>query len=188
MGRAARKSAEERYSWPVIVQRYEELWEESLQIAKCARWDESRAKSLFHMSLEKSFGHFATGKLHSNRKCFITAEGQEWLKRPDRFYFLCQSYSSAPAQRFNQMLRSIADHPGIAVSKVIEAFGNNINEKTAANAHWSIARLFKYGLVASTQECGVIADQCSAVQTVTHDFRSSAISSTVPPEGSRANA
>jgi glycosyltransferase involved in cell wall biosynthesis len=188
MGQAARKSVEERYSWPVIIRRYEELWEESLQIAKVARWDEPPTKSLFHMSLEKSFGHFATGKLHLNSKCFITAEGQAWLKRPDRFYFLCQSYGSASAQRLNQMLRSIADHPGISVSRVIEGFSSRVDDRSAIDAHWGLPRLFKYGLVANTVESNAIAIQCGALQTVTHDLRNKAIGSTVPVEDSRANA
>jgi len=177
MGRAARQSAEKHYSWPVIVKRYEELWEESIQMAKTAPWEEALTSAVFRVSLEKSFGHFATGKRDPHCKCFITSEGREWLKRPARFYFLCHLYDSPTPQIFNQMLRDIAAHPGIPATKVVETFGRNVDQVSAADAHWSLGRLFKYGLVAGTEECGVTCDHGGALQAVTRDLGSSTIGS-----------
>ncbi len=187
MGRAARQSAEKHYSWPVIVKRYEELWAESIQMAKTAPWEEAHTSAIFRLSLEKSFGHFATGKRNPHCKCFITAEGREWLKRPARFYFLCHLYDPPAPQRFNQMLREIAACPGIPATKVVETFGGNADQASAADAHWSLGRLFKYGLVASTEECSVTEDHGGALQAVTRDFGSSTIGSTVSTEISGPN-
>jgi glycosyltransferase involved in cell wall biosynthesis len=178
MGRAARQSAERRYSWPVIVKRYEELWGESIQMAKTAPWEEAQTSAIFRMSLQKSFGHFATGKRHPHCKCFITAEGREWLKRPARFYFLCHLYDPPTPQRFRHILQAIADRPGISVTTIVETSGRDADQIPPADGHWSLGRLFKYGLVASTEECGVAADHGDALQAVTRDFGSSTIGST----------
>ena len=187
MGRAARQSAEKHYSWPVIVKRYEELWGESIQMAKAAPWEEALTSAVFRMSLEKSFGHFATGKRDPHCKCFITAEGREWLKRPARFYFLCHLYDSPTPQRFDQMLRDIAVHPGIPATKVVETFGRNVDQVSAADAHWSLGRLFKYGLVTSTEECSITGDDGGALQAVTRDFGSNTTGSTASAESSVAD-
>src|SRR5882762_10387431 len=128
MGRAARKSAEKHYSWPVIVKRYEELWQESIQMAKTAPWEEAHTSAIFSISLEKSFGHFATGKRDPHCKCFRTPEGREWLKRPARFYFLCHLYDPPTPQRFRQILQAIADRPGISVTTVAETFGRDADQ------------------------------------------------------------
>ena len=178
MGRAARQSAEKHYSWPVIVKRYEELWGESIQAAKTAPWEDALTSPVFRMSLEKSFGHFATGKRNPHCKCFITTEGREWLKRPARFYFLCHLYDPPTPQRFNQMLREIAARPGIPATKVVETLGGNGDQVSTADAQWSLGRLFKYGLVASTEECSVTGDQSGTLQAVTRDFGNSTTGST----------
>src|SRR5260370_31828661 len=39
MGQAAKQYVEEHCSWRVVVKRYEELWEESLQIARAVNSD-----------------------------------------------------------------------------------------------------------------------------------------------------
>ena len=178
MGRAARQSAEKHYSWPVIVKRYEEVWGESIQAAKTAPCEEDLASAVFRMSLEKSFGHFATGKRNPHCKCFITAEGREWLKRPARFYFLCHLYDPPTPQRFNQMLREIAARPGIPATKVVETLGGNGDHVSTGDAQWSLGRLFKYGLVASNEECTVTGDQSGALQAVTRDFGNGTTGST----------
>src|SRR6266446_7509579 len=147
MGRAARKSAEHHYSWPVIVKRYEELWAESTQVAKTVPWEESPTSAVFRISLEKSFGHFATGKRNPHCNCFITAEGREWLKRPARFYFLCDLYDPPSPQRFREMLQAIVDRPGVSVRTLVETFSIDSDQRSAADVHWSLGRLFKYGLV-----------------------------------------
>src|SRR5882724_3311536 len=175
MGQAARRSAEKHYSWPVIVKRYEELWGESIQAAKTARWEEGLASGVFCMSLEKSFGHFATQKRNPGCKCFITAEGREWLKRPARFYFLCHSYDPPTPQRLSQMLRTIADRPGISVTTVVETFCSQGGQRLAADAHWSLGRLFKYGLVTSIEECTAIGGYRGALEAVTNGYKSSTL-------------
>jgi len=187
MGRAARQSAEQQYSWPVIVKRYEELWGESIQMAKTTPCEEAHTSAIFRMSLEKSFGHFATGKRNPHCKCFITADGREWLKRPARFYFLCHLYDPPTPQRFRQILQVIADHPGISVTTVVETSGRDADQISPADAHWSLGRLFKYGLVASAEECSVTSDRGGALPAVTRDFGSTTIGSTVSTEISGAN-
>jgi glycosyltransferase involved in cell wall biosynthesis len=175
MGRAARQSAEKHYSWPVIVKRYEELWGESIQVAKTVPWEEALASPvLFRMSVEKSFGHFATGKRNPHCNCFITAEGREWLKKPTRFYFLCHLYDPPTPQIFCQMLRAIVDRPGISVTTLVETFGSDPHQGSAADAHWSLGRLFKYGLVTSVEECTATGDHRD-LQAVPHGSKSSSI-------------
>ena len=164
MGRAARQHAKENYSWPVIVKRYEELWEESIQTAKTAPCDTARMNLLFRMPVEKSFGHFATGKRDWDCKCFITAEGREWLRRPARLYFLCALHSPPTAQGFTRMLRAIADCPGISVTTVVELFDKKGDQILAADANWSLARLFKYGLVTDTEKCIATGEDRSGVE------------------------
>src|SRR5882762_5782425 len=187
MGRAARQSAETHYSWPVIVKRYEELWGESIQMAKTAPWEDAHTSAIFRMSLEKSFGHFATGKRNPHGECFITAEGREWLKRPARFYFLCHLYDSPTPQRFRQILQVIADRPGISVTTVVETSGRDADQISPADAHSSLGRLFKYGLVASIEECSGTVDHGGALQAVTRDFGRSTIGSTVSTDISGTN-
>src|SRR5260370_23331791 len=140
MGRAAGQSAEKHYSWPVIVKRNEELWGESLQTPKTAPWEEALTRPVFRMSLDKSFGHFATGKRNPHSECFITAEGREWLKRPARFYFLCHLYDTPTPQRFNQMLGEIAARPGIPATKVAETFGADSVPILTPHPHFTLRR------------------------------------------------
>lgn len=173
MGRSARTYAEEHYSWPVIVRRYEELWEESMQMARAAQRNEIVTSPIFTMPLEKSFGHFATTKRNADCTCFITAEGLAWLERPARLYFLCRLYGPPFPQRFVQMLRTIADRPGISVAKVVDLYCSDANRISAMDAHWSLARLFKYGLVTSCGDCVPTGYHGAAVRAITHDFRSS---------------
>ncbi len=173
MGIAARQSAERHFSWRVIVKRYEELWEESIQMAKAVPLDETLASSLFRMSLQKSFGHFATGKRNSRCTCFVTLEGREWLKRPTRFYFLCHLQDPPEPQQFRQMLRAIADRPGISAAEVVETFSVNADQKAAVDAHRILGRLFKYGLVASTEECIAAVKHGGLLQALPHDCTSS---------------
>ena len=152
MGRAGRQFAKDRCSWRVIVNRYEELWHESSQMAKAACRGGSIRSPVLSVSLENSFGHFASAKRSFESKCFITAEGREWLRRPDRFYFLCPLHGCLSPQHFSDVLRTIAERPGIPVGKAVDlacsdGFRTSVNE-----IHWTLARLFKYGLVMSSED------------------------------------
>ena len=152
MGRAGRQFAKDHCSWRVIVNRYEELWQESSQMAKAACRGGTIRSPVLSVSLENSFGHFASAKRSSESECFITAEGREWLKRPDRFYFLCPLNGCLSPQHFSTLLRTIAERPGISVGMVVDlacsdGFRTSVNE-----IHWTLARLFKYGLVMSTED------------------------------------
>jgi glycosyltransferase involved in cell wall biosynthesis len=152
MGQAARQYVEKYCSWQVVVKRYEELWEESLQIARVVNSNRMAASRLLNLSLEKSFGHYATEKRSQECKCFITAEGQEWLRQPARLYFLCHLSANPYPRKFANMLREISDRPGLSVAKVVELFFNDSDPASVADAHWTLARLFKYGLVADKQD------------------------------------
>ena len=76
------------------------------------------------------------------------------------------------------MLREIAARPGIPATKVVETLGGNGDQVSTADAQWSLGRLFKYGLVASTEECSVTGDQSGTLQAVTRDFGNSTTGST----------
>jgi len=152
MGKAAKQYVEKHCSWQVVVKRYEELWEESLQIARAVNSDHKIYSKLLNLSLEKSFGHYATAKRGHECKCFITAEGREWLGRPARLYFLCQLSGNPRPRKFANMLQEISDRPGLSVTKVVELFSNDSDPASVVDAHWTLARLFKYGLVADKQD------------------------------------
>ncbi len=147
MGRAAKQYVENHCSWQVVVKRYEELWEESLQIARAANSNSNASNKLGNLSLEKSFGHYATAKRSQETKCFITEEGREWLRRPARFYFLCQLSTVPSPLKFANALREISDRPGLSVANVVELFLDDSVPASIDDAHWTLARLFKYGLV-----------------------------------------
>jgi hypothetical protein len=148
MGQAAKQYVEKHCSWRVVVKRYEEFWEESLRIARAINLKHEAPSKLLNLSLEKSFGHYATAKRNRECKCFLTAVGQEWLRRPARLYFLCQLSATPCPRKLASMLREISDRPGLSVTEVVELFFNESDPSSMANAHWALARLFKYGLVA----------------------------------------
>jgi glycosyltransferase involved in cell wall biosynthesis len=152
MGQAAKQYMENHCSWRVVVKRYEELWEESLQIAKAANSNCKTSSKLLSLSLEKSFGHYATAKRSQECKCFITAEGREWLRRPARLYFLCLLSTVPSPHKFARMLRQISDSPGLSITKVVESFLNDSVQVSMDDANWTLARLFKYGLVIDKQD------------------------------------
>jgi len=152
MGRAGRQFARDRCSWRVIVNRYEELWQESSQMAKAACRDATIRSPVLSVSLENSFGHFASAKRSSESACFITAEGREWLRRPDRFYFLCPLHGRLSPQHFSDLLRTIAERPGIPVGMVVDLACTEGCWTSVNDVHWTIARLFKYGLVMSSED------------------------------------
>lgn len=149
MGQASRNFIESCCSWRVVVKQYEEFWEESLAKAKAKKSNSSESSHLLNLPLEKCFGHYASEKRSQKEKCFITPEGQEWLKRPGRFYLLDGSSSACP-QRFVSVLRFICDDPGITSAKVVEAFKGQ-DPQVIGHVEWVIARLFKYGLVMDKQ-------------------------------------
>lgn len=151
MGRAGRSFAEYRLSWRVIVNRYEELWQESSQMAKAARRDGTSASPVLSFSLENSFGHFASEKRSSESECFITDEGLEWLRRPDRFYFLCPLHGRVSPQHFRDLLQIIDERPGIPVEIVVDLACSKRFRTSVNEIHWTLARLFKYGLVMSPE-------------------------------------
>ena len=160
LGQAARRYIETNCSWRVVIRRYEELWAESLRVAKTAHANGKLSSQLLSSSLEKCFGHYASGKRDQESKCFITAEGRKWLKRPGRLYFLSQLSVIPCPRKFVDMLREIADHPGLSVTEVVKAFLNAVDSASMDNAHWTLARLFKYGLVAD--KCDKLAARKSS--------------------------
>jgi D-inositol-3-phosphate glycosyltransferase len=151
MGQAGRQFAENHLSWRVIVNRYEELWHESCQMAKAACGRGIIGSPVLSISLEKSFGHFASAKRSSESDCFITAEGREWLRRPDRFYFLCPLRARLSPQHFSDVLRIIESCPGISVGTVVESACDG-SRASVPELYWVLARLFKYGLVMSGED------------------------------------
>jgi glycosyltransferase involved in cell wall biosynthesis len=147
MGLAAKRFIERCCTWRVVVKRYEELWEEALMMAKAKNSRSSQSSRLLNLPLEKCFGHYASGKQRSKEKCFITSEGQEWLKRPGRFYFL-----NAPCpQQFMSVLRLIADYPGTSSDRILEEFSKDLLPEGNGGVDWILTRLFKYGLVAANE-------------------------------------
>jgi glycosyltransferase involved in cell wall biosynthesis len=151
MGQAARHYVEKHCSWRVVVKQYEELWEEALQIARATNSNRKKYSELLNLSLQKSFGHYETAKRSQECKCFITAEGHEWLRRPARLYFLCQLSANPRPRKFANMLREISDRPGLSVTNLVELFFNTSDPASVADVHWTLARLFKYGLVSDKQ-------------------------------------
>src|SRR2546430_5095460 len=152
MGRAAKRFVESHCSWRVVVKRYEELWEESLEIAGRTRVRSSKSRQLLTLSLEKCFGHYASAKRSPEEKCFITAEGREWLKRPGRFYFLNQSSTVPCPQNFAKVLHEVSDHPATSVAEIVESLSNGPRPEAIADTDWILARLFKYGLVTNKEK------------------------------------
>jgi hypothetical protein len=152
MGRAGRQFAKDRCSWAVIVNRYEELWHESSQMAKAACRGGTIRSPVLSVSLENTFGHFASGKRSSESECFITPEGREWLRRPDRFYFLCPLHGRLSPQHFSDVLRTIAERPGIPVGMAVDLACSDGFRTCVNEIHWILARLFKYGLVMSSED------------------------------------
>ena len=152
MGRAGREFANDRLSWKVIVGRYEELWQESSEMAKTAYRRGIVGSPMLSFSLENSFGHFASEKRSSESECFITDEGREWLRRPDRFYFLCPLNGRLSPQHFGDVLGTIAERPGIPVGMVVDLVSSNSFRVSVNDTHWTLARLFKYGLVMSPED------------------------------------
>lgn len=147
MGQASRQFIEGYCSWRVVVKQYEELWEESLAIAKARNSRSPKSSHLLDLSMEKCFGHYASGKRSRKEKCFLTPEGREWLKKPGRFYFLDKSSRNPCPQQFVSVLRFICDDPGITTVKIIEVFSRGQGPSFIHDVEWVLARLFKYGLV-----------------------------------------
>lgn len=147
MGQCGRQFVESHCSWRVVVKRYEELWEESLDAAGAGQSLVAKACQIPDFSLEKCFGHYATKKRGGDQKCFITEEGGEWLKRPARFYFLGQLSAAPFPQRFASVLREVCDHPGISISEIAKSLSKDSETENVSDTQWTIARLFKYGLL-----------------------------------------
>jgi D-inositol-3-phosphate glycosyltransferase len=152
MGRTGRQFAKDCCSWSVIVNRYEQLWQESSQMAKAACRRATTRSPVLSVSMENSFGHFASAKRSYESECFITAEGREWLRRPDRFYFLCPLHGRLSPQHFSDLLRTIDERPGIPVGMVVDLACSDGVPTSVNEMHWTLARLFKYGLVMSGED------------------------------------
>jgi len=154
MGRTGRAFAKDHLSWRAVVNRYEDLWQESSEMAKAACRGQTTRSPILNFSLENSFGHFASAKRSSESECFITAEGREWLRRPDRFYFLCRLHDRLSPQHFSDVLQIINERPGIPVRVVVDLASSDGFPTSVNEIHWTLARLFKYGLVISSEDRG----------------------------------
>lgn len=150
LGQAAKRFIESHCAWRVVIRRYEELWEESLSMANAKNLRSSKSGHLLNLSMENCFGHYASRKRNPGERCFITPEGQEWLKRPGRFYFLDKLSTSPCPQQFANVLRVISDDPGISAAKIVDAFPKDSAPEDIGDIEWIVARLFKYGLVSET--------------------------------------
>ena len=77
MGAQSRRRAEEHYSWPVVVARYEAMWDSLAEEAR--RSPEPQRDSARYASPDygRAFGHFATRQLGEETRLQLTAWGRE---------------------------------------------------------------------------------------------------------------
>jgi D-inositol-3-phosphate glycosyltransferase len=79
MGARSRQRAEELYSWPVVVARYEAIWEELAKEARRSPEPQRDPARYASPDYGRAFGHFATRQLGEETRLQLTALGRDLL-------------------------------------------------------------------------------------------------------------
>ena len=78
-------NAREKYAWDKIIKKYDELWEELLQVKKSTIYQKSRVLELFNNEYTKAFAHYPSHFIHESNQLILSREGERVLIENDKF-------------------------------------------------------------------------------------------------------
>jgi D-inositol-3-phosphate glycosyltransferase len=145
MGEAGRQRARQEYSWPVIVGRYEQLWEELLRRAAADGENASDGAGFGCYDHVEVFGHYATEVIGPDVVLRSTSAGQQFAAGQLRL----QALEHGPAEGTG-LARTILAHvtagDAVSIADVIDRVARHLQFPSETVFH-QIARLWKYGLL-----------------------------------------
>lgn len=149
LGEAAQRDAMQRFAWPVIVAKYEEIWVESL--ARGAHRTSSRTHDpggIMHYSYEDAFGHYPTRWLERDdlvsvaaRSPLTDATALEWSAMGEAMF-------SSSAMR--EMLDELRSRGPLTIRELVRRMTAN-GAMTEFAVRALVGRLAKYGLIAAAE-------------------------------------
>jgi glycosyltransferase involved in cell wall biosynthesis len=146
MGRNGREKARCRYDWRVVVQLYEQLFEQL--IATTSRQPRRmQRQSLFCYDAQQAFRHYPTRAIDWDMRAVITGRGQHWLKEK---FALSTLPEIQPDMEISTLLLAelCADGKPRTFRELVQ-LGTASRPRLAAI--WLVGRLIKYGLIELVQ-------------------------------------
>jgi D-inositol-3-phosphate glycosyltransferase len=147
MGANARQRVMDYYSWPVIIKRYEELWEELLtEAASCTEERRTRGGGINSFDYLNMFGHYATSVIDEEARVTITSHGRNFVGKELGLMPLNRDLESFSQKLIHQIASVCEQKGGVRIADVIESLGNG-SGLSSEIIFQHVMRLMKYGVL-----------------------------------------
>jgi glycosyltransferase involved in cell wall biosynthesis len=148
MADAARQDAQQRFDWPVVVRKYEELWGHMIERARSAPPRRPKLAPPY-FAPRTVFAHYATRHFDDDQMVDLTEAGRKWVGVPRP---LGISHDGKAAVSLDVLVRAaqrVRSAGGISIGALASAdVGDGVSQ---ADARVHIARLLKYGILKATE-------------------------------------
>jgi glycosyltransferase involved in cell wall biosynthesis len=146
MGEAGRRRAKALYDWPVIVQQYETLWGDLLDVAKKSKGDAERAHGIYTYDYTQVFGHYPTRMINVDDRLRLTRLGKLLVEAQEEVPWIAHTELASDWDASFPLLRACAAETAVEISQLVESVEGD-DESASEIAFRRIARLVKYGLM-----------------------------------------
>lgn len=146
MGEASRRRAVERFSWPVVIARHEDLWRELSAIAAHDRREPAPQPTYNDPPYFRAFSHYATRVLSGSELLKLSARGAEIVdgEEPMPIYHASELFDE---KLVDLALRTLAEAPAALRLDALEQELAERRSCTSAAARRHLLWLLKYGLL-----------------------------------------
>jgi D-inositol-3-phosphate glycosyltransferase len=148
MADAARKDAQARFDWPVIVRKYEELWDSMLDRARNAP---SRRPKLAppYFAPQTAFAHYPSRHFDDGQMVGLTEAGRQWVGDPRTLGIPHDGKMAVPLDVLARTAQRVRTVGRISIGALALAGAGDGGSFVDVRMH--IARLLKYGILKATE-------------------------------------
>jgi len=147
MGAKARQRAVDYYSWPVIVRKYEELWEELLtEAAACAEENLTRGHGINSFDYLNMFGHYPTNVIDEDARVRITSQGRDSVEKWLKLTPLTRDLGSFRKELSHQLVAVCEREGELRIADLTKSLSNGA-EYSPEIIFQHVMRLMKYGVL-----------------------------------------
>jgi hypothetical protein len=144
MGKASRARVEAIYAWPVIVQQYEELWENLIERSRACRREATPFQhGLGSYDYLEIFRHYATGVFEPEASLRVTETGRRFFEHELRIEALEQTMSALERELIETIAAVYKDEVGMPATTLFKM----ANAASVESATQVLMRLIKYGIL-----------------------------------------
>ncbi|MDB4915710.1 MAG: hypothetical protein JWM95_3354 [Gemmatimonadetes bacterium] len=149
MGEASRRRAVATYAWPVIIEQYEQLWNELATIARGTPWPPAHRGDYAAARFTDTFAHYATRRLDATSLFALTPAGQSIIDGDDALPAYLIPTGLWSAELFTIVLTRMAASPQPVSMAELDALARTNMRRTSAATARHVMWLLKYGFITS---------------------------------------